>query len=208
MLSPAALPLLQTLWFALLVLLVLVWDLRFMGLGFCLAALSFVYILTRALEPQVSHFAGIALAPALGALAFSLGFLRFPATGHAALRPTVTLRGLIAAAMALGVGFAPLHRLAPFLPDLLQAPGMARMALYLTATGFAFLSLADNAAFFGFGLLWLALAGNAVVFSAYPDAVALLYLANVLQLLALLLLARQALRVSMWLAWQQTAADG
>lgn len=208
MLSPAVLPVLQTLWFAWLLLLVLVWDLRFLGLGFGLAALSFVYILTHALEPQGTHFAGVALAPVVGALAFSVGFLRFPATGHAVLRPTVALRGLSAAAIALGVGFAPLHRLAPFLPDLLQTPGMARMALYLTATGFAFLSLADNAAFFGFGLLWLALAGNALVFSAYPDAVALLYLANVLQLLALLLLARQALRVSMWLSLQQAASHG
>ena len=57
-------------------------------------------------------------------------------------------------------------------------------------------------------MLWLALAGNALVFSAYPDAVALLYLANVLQLLAWLLLARQALRVSMWLSLQQAASPG
>lgn len=192
----------QTLWSLALLLLILFWDLRILAPGFSLAALGLVLILTYEQGTAATDLAGIALGPVLGSLAFAMGYLSLSPRQYMHPRPPLFMRMLAVTGTALAASTSPLHRVLPYMPDLLQDPGRTRMLLLLLLASLAFLSLAEAPIYFGFGFLMLVLLVNVLVYSAYGETRGLMLLLNVLQLATLLVLGHQALRIPLWISQQ------
>ena len=193
-------------WIGAVLLLILWWDLHVLTPGLLLLAIG--YVLTQ--HGGGTWFAdllGIALVPVLGGVALSFGFVRARVRAPAALKPPVLTRLLAALTILAAASLLPLERLLPYAPDPLQNLTTLRLLAYLVFSGLAYLSLAELPVFMSFGFLWLLLAANILIQSAYGELTSLMLLVNILELCTILLLSRQALRLPMWLSWHQEGAS-
>ncbi len=192
------------LWIGVVLLLILWWDLYAVSPGLLLLAAGYVWMQPGSSEERFMDLSGIALAPVLGAVALSFGFVRARVRIPATLKPPVVMRFLAALTIWAAASLLPLERLLPYVPAAVQNLAALRLLAYLVFASLAYLSLAELPVFTGFGFLLLLLTANILIQSAYGELTSFMLLVNILELGTVLLLSRQALRLPMWLSWHQS----
>ncbi len=187
--------------------LILWWELKVLVPGLLL--LATVYVLTQQGGGDwYITLLGVALVPVLGGFAISFGFFRVRIEALAGSKPPIATRLLAVLGVTAAAGFLPLGKLQMYLPEALLSPISLRLLAFLVFSGVAFLGLSELPVFKGFGFLLLLLASNIIMQDAYGDSASFMLLVNVLEILTVLLLSRQALRLPMWLSWRQREARG
>ncbi len=193
-------------WIGVVLLLILWWDLYALTPGLLLLATG--YVLTQhGGGAWLADLLGIALVPVLGSVALSFGFVRAGVHVPATWKPPGVTRLLSALTILAAASLLPLEKLLPYVPDPVQNLTALRLLAYLVFSGLAYLSLAELPVFMGFGFLWLLLATNILLQSAYGELTSFMLLVNILELCTILLLSRQALRLPMWLSWHRAGAS-
>lgn len=192
-------------WLGTLLILLLWWEIRAMPPAILLLSVLFIFN-TWESGDRMSALLGLATAPVLGGLALTLGFRHVQAATIRSLAPAMTVRALAGLALFCSVFLLPLDRLVPYLPETAQHVTFLRLLVSLALTGFVFLGLAELPVTRGFGLVLLLLAINIPMAIAYGALIPFMLLVNTLEVGALVLLARQSLRLPMWLAWHEREA--